>query len=62
MVNLMKRSVFNSNIEAIDLSLMRSKFITISNCISARVDRGISNRESEGSGVFELELPKNNEE
>lgn len=39
----------------IDLSINKPKAITIANCISAKTDRGISNKQSEGSGVVEQE-------
>lgn len=35
----------------IDLALKNPKEIEIANCVSARTDRGISNRQAEGSGV-----------
>ena len=41
--------------ESISLSLCKPGRIDIANCISARTDRGISNRANEGSGVLELQ-------
>ena len=39
----------------IDLSINKPKEIDIANCVSARTDRGISNRLQEGSGVCEIQ-------
>ena len=39
--------------ECVDLSLNNPQKKEIANCISARTDRGISNRKSEGNGVIE---------
>ena len=39
----------------IDLSVKRPKEIEIANCIKARYDCGISNLQSDGSGVIERE-------
>lgn len=36
------------------MSVKSPKEIEVANCISARTDRGISNRKSEGSGVLEV--------
>lgn len=38
----------------IDKSLNRTKFIDNANCLTAREDRGISNRKSEGTAVIEV--------
>ena len=38
--------------KGIDLSVNNPKEINIANCVSARTDRGISNRLKEGSGVI----------
>ena len=40
--------------KAIDLSVKQPREIDVANCVSARTDRGISNRQAEGSGVFEI--------
>ena len=40
---------------AIDLSINQPRGIEYANCISARTDRGISNRKAEGCGVCELQ-------
>lgn len=40
-------------LEAVDLSVNKPNTIDIANCVSARTDRGISNRRSEGSGVVQ---------
>ena len=39
----------------VDLSINKPREIEFANCISARTDRGISNRKAEGSGVYELQ-------
>lgn len=39
--------------EGFDLSINDPQRRTIANCISARTDRGISNRKAEGTGVIE---------
>ena len=41
--------------ECVDLSLNNPQRREIANCISARTDRGISNRKSEGTGVVEYD-------
>lgn len=41
----------NEDVTEIDLSVNNPKHIEIANCVSARTDRGISNRRAEGSGV-----------
>lgn len=41
------------NRETFDLSINNPQRRTIANCISARTDRGISNRRAEGTGVVE---------
>lgn len=40
-------------LEAVDLSVNNPNTLDIANCVSARTDRGISNRRSEGSGVVQ---------
>ena len=40
-------------LEAVDLSVNKPDTLDIANCVSARTDRGISNRRSEGSGVVQ---------
>lgn len=40
-------------LEAVDLSVNNPDTLDIANCVSARTDRGISNRRSEGSGVVQ---------
>lgn len=37
----------------VDLSVTNPRNISIANCVSARTDRGISNRYAEGSGICE---------
>ena len=44
-----------SRAEPIDLSIKNARSIEFANCVSARTDRGISNRQAEGSGVCELQ-------
>ena len=44
-----------SRAEPIDLSIKNTRSIEFANCVSARTDRGISNRQAEGSGVCELQ-------
>jgi len=39
--------------ETVDLCLKNPKKIEVANCIKARVDAGISNLQSDGSGVIE---------
>lgn len=39
----------------IDFTVREPRRIEVANCISARTDRGISNRKSEGSGVVQLQ-------
>jgi DNA (cytosine-5)-methyltransferase 1 len=39
----------------IDLTINEPREIGVANCISARTDRGISNRSAEGSGVVQLQ-------
>lgn len=41
-------------LEGIDLSFNNPQIRDIANCISARTDRGISNRKQEGTGVLEV--------
>lgn len=49
---LLDEGVIGENPEVtIDLALKNPKQIQIANCVSARTDRGISNRQAEGSGV-----------
>ena len=52
---LVQRDVLKNVTEhsCIDFSIKSPKEINAANCISARTDRGISNRSSEGSGVVE---------
>lgn len=40
-------------LEAVDLSVNKPDTLDVANCVSARTDRGISNRRSEGSGVVQ---------
>ena len=42
----------------IDLSINHPRQIEISNCIKARYDSGISNRQAEGTGVIEFDNRK----
>ena len=46
---------YNSQSKGVDLSVNNPKEIEIANCVSARTDRGISNRLAEGSGVCETQ-------
>jgi len=39
----------------ISFTVREPRRIEVANCISARTDRGISNRKSEGSGVVQLQ-------
>lgn len=55
--DLLDRGVIGNNkssVEGIDLSISKPKEIEVANCVSARTDRGISNRTAEGSGICEL--------
>lgn len=47
--------------QTIDLCLDKPRTIETANCITARTDRGISNMQSEGSGVVEWNVIKANE-
>ena len=42
------------NRQMIDLSINSPQILSCANCISARTDRGISNRRAEGSGILEV--------
>ncbi len=59
MENLTKKAcVFKTsnngvNTTCIDMSIKNPRSISIANCVSARTDRGISNRYAEGSGICE---------
>lgn len=44
----------------IDKSLKETKIIDIANCITAREDRGVSNRKSEGTAVIEVDENQEN--
>lgn len=46
--------VRGGNRTTVDFTLKNPTEISIANCVSARTDRGISIRNKEGSGVFEL--------
>ena len=48
--------------DGIDLSVNNPRIREIANCISARTDRGISNRKSEGNGVCESTSHQNQTE
>lgn len=38
----------------VDFTLDRPQKISIANCVSARTNRGISNRYKKGSGIYEV--------
>lgn len=42
----------------VDFTLCKPQEIEVANCVSARTDRGISNRCKEGSCVYELSRSK----
>ena len=42
--------------KTVNLTLFNPREINVANCVSARTDRGISIRRSEGSGVLQLQI------
>lgn len=51
---LVENGTLKDNKRCVDLSVKNPKEIEVANCICARTDRGISNIQSEGSGVVEF--------
>lgn len=44
----------------IDKSFKNTRIIEYANCITAREDRGVSNRMAEGTAILEIEAPNGN--